>query len=327
MSVTRTANSTRPDLRDMVIPGLEKLIAHQVLPVLRVDKKKHKIYYRQLVPIEPADTTQRTPDTAPETTFLTATSTDYEVKPVEKRYGLEFHEVDNYGGIDVADLAGGEGAKTSVLETIEGQIRDFTLGGSPTAVAADALIAAVKTAKEAIKRYAGRLVIVCSETAYNNMMTYLDVQDRLVRMTSVQPADNTQLLQLRKTLLMTILEVEDILIGDDQYWAVTASEVNYAERAAVVKIAPEGERTENRQPVWAKDVVYYPQDDSMFEMASFADENVKANKYDATAWHIPLAFNAGACQVLSGIVSQGNVGAPVNVVNTEAKPVRTKAVE
>lgn len=303
----KTSIGRRPDLENMPVPGLEKLIANKIFPVQKVANKSGKAYFRSLVTKVAASTDQRQAGTAPETTYLTATNKDFSVSPVEKRYGLEYHEVDNYGGIEATDNAGGEGAKTSVIEAIENQAVAIVLGGAGTAVT-DEVIRVVDQAKKKVKRYAGRLVVIMSEECYGNVMTYPDIRRRLRSFTSVQPADNEQILTLNRVLLAMVLGVEEVIIGDDEYWGAIIGEgaaaVNYAERMAIARIAPDTENSHRMKPVYGKDITYFPSDETRFEVSSFPDDNEKANKYDGTAWHQYMVYNPGACQVLTGITRQ-----------------------
>lgn len=317
----KTSNGPRPDLRDQQVPGLENLIAPVVLPVLKVRNKTGRIYYRDLVTKAKPSTSKRTDDTAPETTFLNSTYIDFSCSPIEKRYGINYDEVENYGGIEAADLAGGEGAKTSIAEQIERNVAKFILGGSTTTAAGDTLIDKVEAAKVKVKRFAGRLAVVMSDAAFQKAMTYPDVVARLRMFRAVTPADNAQVLALKKTLLAMVLEVDDIIIGDDEYWAETVESTDLSARLAVLKIAPSDDNSIKLKPVFARLITYFPDDSSPYEVTSFPDDNVKANKYDGTAWNQTAAFNSAACQVISGLEKK-----PVEPIGvTVSGTVTTKA--
>lgn len=291
-----TQEGRRPDLENLEINGTEQYIADQIFPAFHVTQKAGKLNYQGLVK-QGAATKGRQAGEALTTTYLAKASVDWAVASIEKRHGIPYDEVENYGGIEAADAAGGEGARLSVMDAIEADAAAAILGGEGTAVEAGKFIEAVKAAKKAVKRYAGKTVLVVSQSVYDIITELDEVLDRANLFTSVTPADNEQIVALKRTILAMILEVDDILVGDDEFWGVEA----YANRAAIIKVAPEDINSHIRKAVFAKQLVYYPADGTRYEIFSFPDNGDKANKYDATAWSKIQIFNAGARVLLTNI--------------------------
>jgi hypothetical protein len=304
--MSKTQNANRPDLAALPIAGTEQYIAGSIFPVFHVTQKAGKMNYQTLTAKGKA-TQNREAGTALATTYLAKASVDWAVVSEEKRYGIPYAEVENYGGIEAADQAGAEGAILSVMDAIETSAVTAVLGGAGTAVEKGRFVAAVKAAKAKIKRYTGKTVLVLSQTAYDTVCEFEDVQERVSLFTSVTPADNEQIVALKKTILCMALEIDDILIGDDEFWGVEGK----ADRAALVKVSPEDINSHMRKAVFGKNLVYYPADGSQFLVSSFADDNDKANKYDAESFYKIQIFNAGACAVLTGISEENAVAAAV----------------
>lgn len=291
--MAKTQNSRRPDLETLPLAGTEGYIADQIFPVFHVGQKAGKMNYQTLV-AKTAATGNRAAGTALATTYLAKASADWAVAKKEARYGVPFDEVENYGGIESADEAGGEGAKLSVMDAIEADAVSVVFSGTGTAVTAGGFVAAVKAAKNKIKRYVGKTVLVLSQTAYDAICEDESVQDRVTLFTSVTPADNEQILALKKTILCMALEIDYILIGDDEFWGG-----ENASKVALVKVAPADVNSHIRKAVFAKQLAYYPADGSRFEIVSFPDDNDKANKYDATAYYKLQVFNTGAVALMT----------------------------
>lgn len=318
MATEKTQTGDRPDLRNAVIPGTEKFIAGLIFPPMRVKLKSTYESYAALPPLDTAAQRKRGSAAITETE-LAGSKILYTVESIEKRFSIPYSEVENYGGIEAADNAGGMGAKLKVMEEIEKDAAAALLNGASDTIAVTDMIKAVKAAKKKIKHYAGKTCLALSETAYDAVCTYPEVRAAIKRFTSVQPADNAQILALKKTILAMVFEVDEIFIGDDTYWAatLTTGSVNLAERAAVFKLTDSGEVSHKLFPSFAKDAVYYPYDDTPYKISSFAHDDDKKNKYDAELWHQIVVFNKGACAILTGITEQAETVSESGKENTE----------
>jgi len=263
-------------------------------------------YYRSIV-ADSAAQTNRVAGAAPTNTIIGSTNTTFSCTERIKRYSVPFETVYNLGGLAAADNIGALAAKRSVLRSFEDAVVDVVMGGTPDASVSSNLIAAVKAAKYAIKRYTGRTAFVVSDTVFDACMLQADVVARLARFTSVTPADNSQILALKKTLLAMILEVDEVLIGDDAHWYVTtaggSNNVSTQDRAAVVKLPPAEALSQTMDPILGKTLIYFPKSGNPWHVASFPDYTNKRNSYDAQLFDDIVTFNAGAMYLLDDITA------------------------
>jgi len=300
----RTELGRREDLEALAVNEPEGYIGFQIFPRLNRMKQLGRLYYRA-VTADAAAESSRTKGTAPTTVTLSASSTTYSATEVIKRYGVPFDEVANLGGIEAADRKGGAASKRSVMRALEDLAVDETIAGTVDATVSNNLVTATATAKAAIKRYKGRTAFVASKTAFDNAMTDTEVLARLARFTSVTPMDNSQILALARNLLAMILEVDDVLIGDDDHWGVAtaggSNNVDVSVRALIVKLPPPEEESHEMDPVLGKAVFYLPDGVQPFVIESHPNEDEKSNKYDAQAYVDFVTLNASALYVLDGI--------------------------
>lgn len=302
----RTEKGRREDLEAIEVNWPESYLGQILFPKLNRMKESGRLYYMDLV-ADAAAQTGRSRGTAPVTTTLTSASMTYTATELIKRYGVPFSDVDNIGGIEAADRKGGMAAKRSVMRKHEDNVVDEVLGGSAdTSLTGNSdLIDAIKTGKTSIKRYKGKTAFVCASSVFDIVMKQTDVTNRLARFTSVTPMDNTQILALKKNLLAMILEVDEVLIGDDDHWNVATAgagnDVDTTDRAAVLKLTPPEEESHEMDPVFAKTVFYLPDGNQPFVLEAHANEDEKSNKYDAQLWCDFTVFNSGALYIIDNI--------------------------
>lgn len=303
---SRTREGVRPDLAELEVNSPQGYIANMLIPVDRRGKKSGTLYYQEVVADSAAET-DRTVGTAPTRVILANTSTTYTAAELIKGYYMPWEEVGSYDNIAIADKVGGKAAKRSVMRAQEDAAVTLTLArGAADADVGTDFLGAIATAKAAVKRYAGKLVFVCSESVFRTIMESQTIQNRMANFTSVRPVDNQAALSLDKVLLAIILGVEDVVIGDDAHWAKAtagaSSNIDVSDRAAILKIAPPEEASEKLDPVWAKCIQYWPEDATTpYEINSFPDNDERSNKYDAIVWQDPTVYNADGCYVLEGI--------------------------
>lgn len=302
MGLQYTSDGIRPALADIPVNDPHGYIGQRIYPNLTRTKKSGTLYYGTLT-ADAAAQEDRSLGTAPVCTNLAASNTTFTCTEITKRYGVPASTVDELGGIEAADMKGAKGAKRSVMRGIEDDIAAATLKGSHSAndVGTD-IMGAFRAAKNSVKRYAGDLVAVMSETAFWQILEDDDVVTRLNRYNSVTPADNSQILGLKKTLLAMVLEIDEILIGDDDHWAATVDGTDLSTRAAIVKAPPAGfDEIMEMDPIYGCAVQYEPEDGRDISIESYADRDDKNNKYTATTWRNLKTLNSGALYLLSGI--------------------------
>jgi len=300
----RTEIGRREDLEAIEVNAPEGYIGPILFPKLNRMKQTGTIYYQSLT-ADAAAQSGRSGGTAPTTVMLTSSNTTYACTERVKRYGVAYEEVDNIGGIAQADRLGAMAAKRSVFRALEDLVVDEVMAGSTDATVSSNLISAVRTAKAAIKRYKGRTAFITSSTTFAAAMTDTEVAARLAQFTSVTPADNAQILGLKKTLLAMCLEVDEVLIGDDDHWYVTtaggSNNVTITGRALVAKLPPAEEESHTMDPVLGKAVFYLPDGSQPFIIETHLNDDQKANKYDAQYFVDIMMLNASAKYLLGGI--------------------------
>ncbi len=299
-----TETGRREDLESAEVNAPEGYIGLRLFPQVKRFKQSGTEYYRTVV-ADSAAQTNRSAGAAPSATVLGSTSTTYSCTEIIKRYLVPFEQVANLGGIAAADKLGAEAAKRSVMRLMEDLFVDEQMAGSPDASVSSDLIDVVTTAKAAIKRYTGRVAFCCSSSVFALCMKQADVVARLARFTAVQPADNAQVLALSKTLLAMVLEVDEVLIGDDNHWHVTtaggSNNVSTQDRALIAKLPPTDEMSHTMDPVLGKTAIYFPQSGNPWHVSSYPDYNLKSNAYDAQLYKDIVTFNAGACYLIDDI--------------------------
>ncbi len=307
----KTQKGSRPDLVKIEVNAPQGYIGHRIFPVLKRAKKSGTVYYGQ-VTADDAAQTGRTAGNAPNATILTSTKTTFVAAERIKRYAIPFDEVEQLGGIAAADRKGASASKRSCMRSIEADHAIKLLGianASTTDVGTD-IIAAVKAGVKAVKRYAGKTALVCSEEAYELIIQNQAVKDAFVdRYGKLAVSTMESLSDVNRSMLASVLGVKEVIIGDDDHWAATVGTAEGAAqdatdlgaRAAVVKIAPDNldERIEELAVLGA--TVQYSPENGPFDITSFADENDKLNKYDAQGFDDIKVLNSGASFVLAGV--------------------------
>ncbi len=302
MGIKKTENGRREDLEKLKVNEPEGFIGSIVYPVINRSKKNGTLYYGTLT-ADSAAQTGRTLGDAPTATNLAASNTTFTCTEIIKRYGVPYSTVDELGGIAGADRKGAMGSKRSVMRKIEDDIAIATLKGTHTAhdVGTDPLDA-ILAGIQSVKRYAGKTTAVMSDACFRALLKDDAIQTRINRFNAVVPADNSQVLALKKTILEMVIEC-DILIGDDDQWAQTTGGTDLSARAAIMKIPTDVENIMEIDPIYGCAVQYAPDGKSEFQIDTFASDNYKNNFYDATTWRVLKTLNAGALYLLEGIDS------------------------
>jgi hypothetical protein len=173
MSILKTQGGSRPDLAKIEVNLPTGYIGSTIMPTIPVNNKSGKIYFNALTVDKDAQV-GRNPGTAPTATVLSSVNVDYTTVEIIERYLIANDEVSNYGDIGKVDRIGALASKRSVLNALEKQIASMIFSGgiyaSATDVSAD-ILGGIQTAARAVKRYAGKLSVVLSETAYQKMLS------------------------------------------------------------------------------------------------------------------------------------------------------------
>lgn len=294
----KTQTSRRPDLEALAVNEPEGYIGNRIFPVLNVRQKAGTIYYRTVVS-DAAAQTGRTLGAAPTRTMVADSNTTFAAVEAIKRYGVAKSEVEQMGGVEASDKLGGCASKRSVQRKIEDLQAAVLLDGTSYAAAEDItgnIVDGLIAAALDVKRYSGKLAFVCSTSIYRWLILQTEIKALLSRSFTNLSAEQVMSLQpeVFKAILQGLFQFDEVLIGDDDHWAIAGQE----DAAAVVKLPPPEEFSHKMDPVLGKTVLYLPDGNQPFEIESNYDEDVKVNNYDATAWLLTKELNSGAKKVV-----------------------------
>lgn len=297
----KTITGRREDLELIQVNRPEGYIGNMVYPVLNVMEKTGSVYYTTLT-ADSAAQTGRSAGAAPTKTLLSESVTTFSCAEAIKRYGVPKAEVKQMGGIEKADRLGGMASKRSVMRKLETDIAaaliDSTSYGSASDISS-AIVDGIIGAAQSVKRYAGKLAFITSVTGYRWLIQQTEIKNLLLR--TFGGLDPVQAMSLQpevfKAMLQGIFQFDEVLIGDDDHWAIATQE----DAAAIVKLPDDDEFSHKMDPVLGKTALYLPDGQQPFEVESFYDEDTKTNNYDATSWYSIEELNAGAKVIVKGL--------------------------
>ncbi len=301
MADFKTITGRRPDLEGIPVNAPTEYIGNLIYPAKNVMEKTGTLRY-VTVTADGAAQTGRSLGTAPTRTLLANSATTFSVAEKIKRYGIDKSEVKNYGGIEMADKQGGMAAKRSVMRAMEDAVAAKLFSAARYNAAADihaAIIEGITDAAVSVKRYSGRTAFVCSVSVYQWLVKQTELTGKMGW--SFANGDINSILSLNKNVFKAMLQgifaFDEVLIGDDDHWALSGKQ----DAAAIVKLPDPAEFSEKLDPVLGKNVLYLPDGIQPFEIESHYDESDKVNNYDATAWHEINELNAGAAVLVKGL--------------------------
>ena len=299
----KTQTGERPDLLAVEANPHLGYIGTQVLPKLNVLEKSGSITYQTLT-ADSAVQTGRNAGTAPTAAFIAQSTTSYATAENIKRYGVEWSEAKSLG-IAQSDITGAKASKRSVSNAIEEAIAAAVLQGAGINVLDidTSFVDAVQKGLNNIKRYPGQKALVTSYSTFNKLMRYTEIVNRFsLSSAAVSGVDALAIVSRNpaslKMLLASIIGVDQVLIGDDQFWAANATR---ADRAALVALPGADAFSHKLDPVFGKTMVFLPDGANELVINSHASDYYVSNFYDAISWFQVLRLNNGACQILSGI--------------------------
>jgi hypothetical protein len=313
--------TTKGNRRDVVVAAKAQgrlnppteYIGNILFPIDLKAEKTGTIYHSTLT-ADVAAQTSRAQGVAPTATYLATSASTYACAEHEKRYGVTRDEVKSFGSIENADMFGVSAAVRSCWRAYEAKVAttliDSTGYSARYACPSGKVLEGLRKAAQSVKRYPGKLALVCSEDWYLDFLGQTDVKTAIQATfgnssLSVLEAMLSQAPSATVKLMLAVIRFDAILIGDNAHWKLDA----YPDAAAVVKV-PSLEPM-NRldltmayksQPILGISHFWLPDPadaELVFEASSFYDDDVKANKYDASAWFDVDQLNAGAKQLVT----------------------------
>jgi|GEM_PF-2441881 len=297
IDAVKTQTGARPDLAALPANGTVNYIGSLIYPIFRVFGKAGTYYY-QALQADSTATTSRTVGAAPTAVTITESSGSFSATEQIKRYKIPYEAVPLLGGVEKADEVGGKAAKRSVLNALEtAQLAELVdaSGTSITSAIQDGII----DAADRLHRYDGRTAFVCNIGQYRWLIQQTEIRNMLVR--TFGGLDAVSSLSITpaafKSMLQTLFMVDDVLVADDKFWPYT-----YRTTAAVCKLPPQGRDNMSflSDVELGRTMVYWPKDENEgLEINSFADDDIRANVYDAISWFSLEEFNDGAKALLT----------------------------
>ena len=290
----KTQNSRRPELEALEVNAPEGYIGNRLYPKETVAQKTGTIYFTPAGAKVTAES-DRDPKTGELTrNFFAASKVTYATSTVEARISVPRDEVEQFGGVDAADQYGATAVKRAVLAKQEKAAADAATAGDGTAVADGTFFAGVRTACKALKPYAGTLALVMSFEAYGKLLDFEEVRKRLTfNGGSVMDREALESLkpEVLKDMLQNVFAVQEILIGDDEFWP--------ADKIVVAKLPSDQPLSYKLGAELGKTIAYASDGAEICEIESAANTDLLVNDYTAISYFKVTEFNAGARQVLT----------------------------
>lgn len=296
IEASKTTTGSRPDLAALEVNGSVGYIGSRVLPIVKVGAKAGTYYY-QTIRSDSAAQTDRTAGTAASATLLSENSTTFSAAERIKRYKVAYEAVPLLGGIAGCDKMGAMAAKRSVMNSLETAQLAVLVDGAGTSITS-AIVDGITDACDQVHRYDGATALVCDIGIYRWLIAQTEIKNLLVRtyggLGYVDAMSTTR--EAVKGMLQGILPVDEILIADDKFYPYS-----YRTTAAIVKI-PRGNDPYSfvMDAEYGRTMVYWPTDAANpFEINSYADDDLRANVYDAIVHESIEQMNSGAKVLLT----------------------------
>ena len=310
----------RRELERLTVQYPEQFIGHKVIPTITRRWRSGKIWYRTIIP-DASAVKGRAKGAVLGKVLISDTHFDYNTVSKEQRYAVPRQLSNNWDGAEArrrptTDRAGARSAKRSVIRSMEGERAELILNTkTPDVDVGASFLKAIQKAKTAQHRVIGTSVFVCSQTVFDRIMAYQEVQDRFHNVVAASVKDRT-VLNLQPVHLETILDMP-VLVGDDTIWK-DASHLDtpgpvataFADRAAVIKVPnfmvgsmPNIMETDLMEaPHTCVNVQEFPGDKgSPYMIESYYDDDDKTYCYDATAYNQLKILNDQGIYLMEGI--------------------------
>jgi len=310
MEAYMTEDGRREDLEAIEVNPILSYIGTRFYPILTTTQKTGSVYYTTLT-ADAASQDALARGTALTPVYLTESVLTYSAASVEKRYAIGRDEVKQMSGIEKADRLGGMASKRSVLRTQETALalQLQTVGSHQTAAhVAGAFLSEANIAREAIRRYPGKMAFACGFTVFNAIMRFTEVLNQFSLAALMLGGGEAKDViagspNALKMILAGLLSVDEILVGDDDHWGVDVGFSGIGCNGVFVKLPGTDEFSHKMDPVLGKLVQYLPDGVQPYIVESFYHKELKSNMYDAETWYSIEEMNAEAAYVLTDIIA------------------------
>lgn len=320
----KTENSRRPDLEALVVNPPTEYIGYKVFPSEFKTQQSGTVYYVGINGGTVAQSGRSQQGGSISKSYIASSNTTFSCSEKVGRFAIPAIEVDNMGGVEKCDEVGGKAAKRSVMAAIETAQAVAIFGGTASTYAYGSygdFFSAADAALDHIKLYSGRTALVCAASTYRDIIKLPEVKERLA-FTGFNFADPSAVLSINADVLKSCLQgvfgVDDILVGDDAYWAGS-----HAGKAAFVKLPSDEEMSYKMNAELGKTITYQIED-TPYAIESHPDETLRENVYDGVVYCDVKVFNVGAIGIITGISAAASAAkAGVTNVNVTGGTVTT----
>lgn len=226
MSKYNPKEGIRPDLMDLE-PDTSIYICEDILPTEDMATETQDVYYVPTATRATAET-DRTAGDEPTRTSLASAKLEYTAGDISHGFELAEREIDNLGGIEIAEKVGGESAALTVWDKRETLTAAALFADAIQDAVGDTVDAQIRNALNKTMLCRGEYALVVSQTAKLALLDATSVQDRLANVKAAIPRAGED---AEISLLRALYGFGRILIGDDTYWTSGT-------KAAVVKLPP-----------------------------------------------------------------------------------------
>jgi hypothetical protein len=301
-----TQTDARPDLATIEVNLPEGYIGTKLMPVTPVSEKAGSVAYATVTADSTAQT-GRVAGAAPNVTQISNSAHAWACTEIIDRAGITPDEVKQMGGIEKADVIGARWAMRQVLAAREALIAAVVLGTADDTFDPAKLRTDTQTARQALRLYPGRTVLVASSYVLNAMVQNIagdgDIGPAFARIvTGANSAEAVLGLSFAawQRGLALFLGVDDVYAGDDAVWNAGTC----AGKFSIVKVDNTGDPLSHKYiPVLGKTITFIPDGGNGWEVQSVGDRTLLNNFYDAKLWIDVETYNAAAVYTFDGVTA------------------------
>jgi hypothetical protein len=290
---------------EIEINAPEGYIGTKLMPVVPVKEKAGSASYATVTADAAAAQTGRIAGTAPNATQISNSAHVWACVEVVDRAAITPDEAKQMGSMEAADKIGFRWAMRQVLALREGLIADVILGTKDATFDAAKLRTQMQTAKQALRLYPGRSVLVGSTMTLTAMVQQIAgtqvIGDAFARIvTGVNSAEAALGLSFAAWArgLALFCGVDEVMAGDDSVW----NSGTRAEKFSLVKQDVTNDPLSHKyMPILGKTITFLPENGMGWELQSVANRTQINNYYDAKMWIDVETYNAGAVYTFDGV--------------------------
>jgi hypothetical protein len=300
----------RPDLE--AAPYKEpNYIWKAIMPLYEVMVKTGDTRFQDIV-ADAAAQTDRTLGTAPTATRIDSAKVTFSLNEKIKRYKMDNSEIEQLGGLLMAQMKGARAGKRAVGAAIETAAIASTFGDEANINSADILTSFLKTldvAKETVMDYAdGPLGLFGAYKVANRLKRYDEVVERMT-FTGVLPGNVRDVRSISDAQLAAAIGVDQVLPGPSAAsaagWLGAASA--YDGWLGLMALPDASADPDEEIQFGRMFAMNSGSAGELFQVETYYSDDLRSEVVDTTAWIDEQVFNKEACYILKGIDEENTV--------------------